>query len=226
MAKTEKKQEVLPLADCFLQQSKRVPKTAVLPKRKAEQGAKLAVLFPGTGYSCERPLLYFARRVAEQNGCDVLPLSYTVSLGRDVKNLGKNVEQCLPQALAYTERVLGELLCRQTYSELFFFSKSFGTVVAGKLEQQLGRRVHQFFLTPLEPTILYLKAHPCYVSCGTADPWVPDAVRREFASATGVRLGLFPGANHSLEIPGDAAASIRNLQLVAASYEEFLREKP
>lgn len=189
-------------------------------------GEKLAVLFPGTGYTCDRPLLYYARRMAEQNGCDVLPLSYSVSLKRGESDLNKAVRQTLTQVLPMVQDTLGEVLCRHAYRELFFFSKSFGTVAAGAVERALRLRVHQFFLTPLEASLPYLAAHPCYASCGTADPWVPDSVRRQFLGISGVRFGLFPGANHSLEIPGDAEASVRNLQMIAASYADFLREMP
>lgn len=38
---------------------------------------KLAVLFPGIGYHCDKPILYFARELAKQVGYDeVINLSY------------------------------------------------------------------------------------------------------------------------------------------------------
>lgn len=221
----DKKQEALPTAVRFQQEGHQSVQN-ILNTDPEKDRSKLAVLFPGTGYSCDRPLLHFARRMAEQNGCDVLPANYTVSLGHDLNHLEENVRRCLPLALQAVEAALGEVLCRHSYRDIFFFSKSFGTIVAGELERQLQRRVHQFFLTPLEPTFPYLKAHPCYVSCGTADPWVPDTVRRQFVALPGIRLGLFPSANHSLEIPDDAEASVCNLQMVVSSYADFLREKP
>lgn len=36
----------------------------------------LVVLFPGSGYSCDKPLLYYARKATLSYGCDVLSLEY------------------------------------------------------------------------------------------------------------------------------------------------------
>ena len=38
---------------------------------------KLAVLFPGIGYTNDRPLLYYAKKLAQKHGCDILPVNYT-----------------------------------------------------------------------------------------------------------------------------------------------------
>ena len=38
---------------------------------------KLAVLFPGIGYHCDKPLLYYAAKLAKAAKYEVLPVSYT-----------------------------------------------------------------------------------------------------------------------------------------------------
>ncbi|MFR6590493.1 MAG: hypothetical protein ACLURV_10655 [Gallintestinimicrobium sp.] len=37
---------------------------------------KLLVLFPGVGYSTARPLLYYAKRIGQEKGYEVLELEY------------------------------------------------------------------------------------------------------------------------------------------------------
>ncbi|HCA71016.1 MAG TPA: hypothetical protein DHW78_06535 [Ruminococcaceae bacterium] len=206
---------------------KRKPATSQIPETStAQQKQKLAVLFPGTGYGCDRPLLYYARRAAEQEGCDVLPLTYTVSLERNPAKMTENVQQALPSVLHTVLAAVGTALCRGRYTQIFFFSKSFGTIVAGELAQKLPKQdIRQFFLTPLEPTLPYMQKHSCFAASGTADPWVPQQVREKILSLPGVRMSLFPGANHSLEVPGNVAASVRNLQMLIDSYVAFLCEK-
>ena len=38
---------------------------------------KLAVLFPGIGYHCDKPLLYYAAKLAKTEKYEVLPVPYT-----------------------------------------------------------------------------------------------------------------------------------------------------
>ena len=38
---------------------------------------KLLVLFPGIGYSTARPLLYYAKRMGQEKGYEVLELEYS-----------------------------------------------------------------------------------------------------------------------------------------------------
>ncbi|ARP50586.1 MULTISPECIES: hypothetical protein [Caproicibacterium] len=198
--------------------------SVLLPRQQPERMEKqLAVFFPGTGYSCDQPLLYYARRAAEQAGCDVLPLTYQVVLDRNCRNMTQEIQHCLSQALHAAGEALRAVFRRQPYRELFFFSKSFGTVVAGGLERRLtGKKVHQFFLTPLEATLPYMQAHPCFAASGTADSWVTTEIQQKMQHTASVQMYLFPGANHSLEIPGNVAASVQNMQLLLEAYTAFL----
>lgn len=199
---------------------------AAFPQReeRATSPRRLAVLFPGFGYSCDKPLLHYARRAAEQAGCGVLPVLYPDALPVwDKQALARSVADCLPPALAAARGAV--LAAREKYhgTELLFFSKSFGTVVAGALSAQLQYRgVRNFYLTPLLQTLPYMEAAPCAAAAGTADPYLPDGARRKMAALPTVELHLCPGANHSLEVPGDAAASVQVLRSLVESYLYFL----
>lgn len=185
---------------------------------------KLAVLFPGFGYSCDKPLLHYARRAAEQFGYDVLPIFYPADLPTwDKAALAHSVAACLPSALSAARDAVHMARERRHYTELVFFSKSFGTVVAGALSAELQwRAVRNFYLTPLNQTMPYMEAAPCEAATGTMDPHLSADVRHQMALLHGVTLHICPGANHSLEVPGDAAASVRVLESMVESYLRFL----
>ena len=38
---------------------------------------KLAVIFPGIGYHCDKPLLYHAKKIAAAKGYEILEVPYT-----------------------------------------------------------------------------------------------------------------------------------------------------
>ena len=44
--------------------------------RQSEKSESLVVIFPGGNYSCDKPLLYYARKAAIIAGHDVLCISY------------------------------------------------------------------------------------------------------------------------------------------------------
>ena len=50
-------------------------------EQEAKTGRKLVVYFPGIGYHCDKPLLYYSRRLAAEAGYEELQLSYTFSGG-------------------------------------------------------------------------------------------------------------------------------------------------
>ena len=39
-------------------------------------GKRIAIIFPGIGYSSERPLLYYSRKVLQKNGYEVINVNY------------------------------------------------------------------------------------------------------------------------------------------------------
>ena len=58
------------------------------------ENKKIAVLFPGVGYHCDKPLLYYSRKLAIQKGYEVKSINYDLSiLYKDVKN-NKLVVSC------------------------------------------------------------------------------------------------------------------------------------
>ena len=63
---------------------------------------KIAVLFPGIGYHCDKPLLYFCGRLAEQYDYKVVRLSFTC--------LSRVVEEAFQEAGIQAETGTGNIL--------------------------------------------------------------------------------------------------------------------
>lgn len=184
---------------------------------------KLAVFFPGFGYGCDRPLLHYARKMASDSGCDILTIEYG-NLETDKGNLSHSVGSCLNPAFRKAKSQLEHALT-YGYDELYFVSKSFGTVVAGMLANEVkGGPIHQFYLTPLAETITYIKQFPGRVESGTRDPYVSADIRAEIAKIPGVELVVRERANHSLEISGDVLYSVDLLKQITERYVDFFYE--
>lgn len=66
-----------------------------------EQNMKAAVFFPGIGYHCDKPLLYYSRKLAQECGYEeTIALSYTYDGG----NIRGNEEKCSRHSKAFMNR--------------------------------------------------------------------------------------------------------------------------
>ena len=162
---------------------------------------KLAVIFPGVGYTCTKPLLYYTASMAAERGYEIIRLDY----GQDIHT--------------FHGRTPAEL------DDIIFISKSIGTTIACQLETalQLKGKVHQFLMTPIPSTLRYLSDINGLFFAGTADPYMPEskirAAARNFPDKTG---GIFEGCNHSLEQKGDTLGALKNVRLIVECLDKML----
>lgn len=131
-----------------------------------KENEKLLVLFPGVGYSTARPLLYYAKRMGQEKGYEVLELEYRRMPEHPFDNLKETAKTVCACAEAWAEHVDWE-----KYDKIAFVSKSVGTVAAGFLTRRLAEtggcvQIVNLFLTPIEPTLKYL------TEAKTAQKWV------------------------------------------------------
>ncbi len=177
--------------------------------------SKIAVYFPGVGYHCDKPLLYYSRDIACEAGYDkYVNVDYKYSCGKIRGDEAKIYE---------TYRVLYDMAVDilkdidwDEYDDILFVSKSIGTVIAvtyaGKM---IKRGVRHILYTPLKYT--FYAAGGCDLRSGEAisssfsdpldavafigknDPWsnVPEVVN--MAGEAGVAIYTYEDANHSLE---------------------------
>ena len=66
---------------------------------------KIAVLFPGIGYTCDKPLLYYSGKLAARNGYEIVPVPYG-NFPSGVKGNREKMEQAFYSALEQAEEIL------------------------------------------------------------------------------------------------------------------------
>ena len=178
---------------------------------------QIAVFFPGIGYHCDRPLLYFSREIAREAGFrEVVNLNYTCQM----ENLRGNPERMRAAGLALyaqAEEALRDIRW-EDYDDILFVSKSVGTAIAAAYAERHGVLCRNVFYTPVELTF---GEHPRngIAFTGTADPWVETGVVAEGCERAGIPLTIVEGANHSLE----TERPIENLDILKAVMEETRR---
>lgn len=157
---------------------------------------KIAVLFPGIGYTCDKPLLYYSEKLCRRAGYTVRRVSY-VGFRSGIKGDPGKMRQAFSEAFTQTEALLSDIRW-EAYEEILFIGKSIGTVVSTRYARARGLAARHILLTPLaetfeQPTGETIAFH------GTADPWARTEEITELCRRRGVHLVLSRGANHSLE---------------------------
>ena len=138
---------------------------------------KLAVFFPGIGYHCDKPLLYYSRKLVQEYGYEkIVTLNYTY----DGKNLRGNEEKM-----------------RQAFDSLYIQAENSLKEIAFDAEAQRIPCRHILY-TPLKET--YAFGHEAAVAfIGNSDPWSDVKKVADLSEKQNVKIHIYEGANHSLE---------------------------
>lgn len=184
----------------------------------------IAILFPGVGYTCEKPLLYYARELAEEHGYETMALDYGKEIhsfrGRTGEELAGVIELALERSLPKLREV-----CWEAYENVLFVSKSIGTAVACRAEGQLSCHPRHFLMTPIEDTLPWLPKINGRFVAGSADPYLDKELLQKAAEEYPDKVGIiFEGCNHSLEKKKDARGNIENVIRVLSCLETMLTE--
>jgi hypothetical protein len=182
--------------------------------------SKLALLFPGMGYTCDRPLLYYTTEVLLARDFDVLQLwsNYQAPEFDQLSQSERTVQLITDgQALLSAGRQQG------TYTQLLLCGKSLGTLTMAFLlnQDQELRSAATIWFTPLVhlPPVaqaIQVQEAPCFVAGSQADATFPVESTEQIRSNPNARFFITQAADHSLEIPGDARQSIEILGQIMA----------
>ncbi len=186
-----------------------------------ENTKKLAVILPGIGYTCDRPLLYYGGKLAQGLGWEVVRVPYG-GFPEKVRGDAEKMRQSAEMALAQTEEMLRDVDWKR-YGQILFISKSVGTVVAAAYAHAHRLSCHHLLFTPVEATFA-VPVGNAIAFHGTADPWVATETLTRLCREADIPLYITENANHSLET-GDVPLDIRNLQAVMARAEAFMRRE-
>ena len=193
--------------------------------------SKIAVLFPGIGYTCDKPLLYYSAKLAAEKGFEVVRVPYG-NFPSNVKGNAEKMYQSFVSAREQSEDILKDVDW-SSYDEIVFFSKSVGTVVALSYASEHGIDARQVLYTPLKETFKFPVAAAGAADAsdagksraiafhGTGDPWAVTEEIVRICEEKGVPLYLTKDANHSLEC-GKAIKDIKTIRKVMRTVKEFL----
>lgn len=179
---------------------------------------KLAVVFPGIGYTADKPLLYYTSRLARKHGYQIQTVSYG-SLPENVKGDPKKMKQAFDLALEQAEQALSQIDWN-SYGSILFISKSIGTAISSAYASRHDLAVKNILFTPLAETFSFPLAGSIAFH-GTADPWAETNSIRELAAQKDVPLFLTQNANHSLET-GDVLTDIFILKTTMERVQRFI----
>ena len=168
---------------------------------------KLAVVFPGIGYTADKPLLYYTSRLASKQGYQIRTVSYD-NLPENVKGDPKKMKQAFGS------------IDWNSYGSILFISKSIGTVISSAYASRHDLTVKSILFTPLAETFSFPLAGSIAFH-GTADPWAETDSIRELAAQKDVPLFLTQNANHSLET-GDVLKDIFILKTTMERVQRFI----
>ena len=177
-----------------------------------EGGDRVAVVFPGAGYTPQAPLLWFARACLLARGLAVLDVWWDYSVVSDNDPFELWVAE---DARAAVDHV-GE--------PAVLVGKSLGTLAIASL----GLDIPAVWLTPtlVRPVVreaLAAVRSPALVIVGTADPLAPRELWPDWPE--GVELVEVEGGDHGLEV-ADPLASLDALRLVVARMAAFVGGSP
>ena len=183
---------------------------------------KIACLFPGIGYTCDKPLLYYSWKLLKALGWEIVPVRYS-GFPSGAKGDPEKMRECARMALEQAEENLRGIAWDK-YGEILFVGKSVGTVACAAYAKRHGLPCRQILFTPVEETFRYA-GRDAIVFHGTADPWADTETIEECCNRMDLPLYEAEGANHSLET-GDVDADIEELRTVMKVVRGFLEEAP
>lgn len=183
--------------------------------------SKLAVFFPGIGYTTDRPLLYFARCLTDKLGYnEKRKLSYQRKGKEDIRNNPDAMKKTILELYEQAENELSDIDW-SLYDDVLVISKSIGTAVACMYAQNnmLNNTKHVMY-TPLAATFEN-KPSNAIAFIGTNDPWSDIKDIKSLAKDSGIRLEIYEGCNHSMETD-DVFENIDILKDIIQKTEGFL----
>ncbi|MBR1629275.1 MAG: alpha/beta hydrolase [Lachnospiraceae bacterium] len=184
--------------------------------------SRIAVLFPGIGYTKNHPLLYHSGKLAQQYGYKVKALEFS-GFPHKLKGNREALMTSFQIAVGQAEDQL-KFIDFPAYNEIVFISKSIGTVAAAIYSTKHQVPARQLYFTPLEQTFSLIEDHNGLIFHGTADSWVNTDVVLESCERKRLRLKTILGANHSLESE-DVFSNLQDLQLIIEDVGRFLRKE-
>ncbi len=182
---------------------------------------KIAVYFPGIGYHCDKPLLYYSRKIACGLGYgNYRNVAYAYKAG-NIRGNEEKMKEAYEALFLQAEAELADLVWPD-YDDVLFISKSIGTIIAASYAEKYGlNRTRHVLYTPLSQTYLFAPNHAIGF-IGTADPWSNTDEIIQLSKAKHIPLAVYEGCNHSLEC-NDTLKDLENLKDIMGKTIDFCK---
>jgi alpha/beta superfamily hydrolase len=185
---------------------------------------KAALVLPGSGYTCHKPILYYLSRVLVEDGFDVLNLQY------DYRELNESDFEHI--GLQDVLVALEVLKSQGNYTELVIAGKSLGTMVMALLMKHAHWPMKEVtkklvWLTPIWgderwfSQMLSVDIQSLHV-IGKGDPQFSSEHQNKLQKNKKTQFHVVSGADHSMEI-GNLAEDLKILHDLIEAARAFCR---
>lgn len=183
---------------------------------------KIAVYFPGVGYHCDKPLLYYSREAACEAGyTNYRKVNYTYKAG-NIRGDEKKMKETYETLFLEAEAELADIVWSE-YDDILFVSKSIGTVIATSYAAKYGlKHARHILYTPVAQTYLCAPDHAIGF-IGTADPWSDKDEIIRLSDENHIPLTVYDGCDHSLECD-DTLSNLETLKDIMRRTMDFCRQ--
>lgn len=185
----------------------------------SQKSDTLVVIMPGIGYTLDRPLMDYSKKLALELGYDVLPIEY----GFQIVRKGLNVEEEIQYVINESMEVFRAAL-NKDYKQIVFISKSIGTIIHTSLCNEANNyEVKNIYLTPINETMKVGIKENSLVISGTNDPLISKEAIEEIRKIRGLNLIEVKDGDHSLNVKDNVLSSIEILYKVIEAEKEYLK---
>ncbi len=203
-------------------------KKNITVQQSLKGNSKIAIFYPGLGYSLSAPCFFYLLELFRSNGYDTYGIDYRYNENIEFMNATEELQDTW---FDYDSRVIGENLKNETshYAETVYIGKSLGTTMLMKqLNANLisadsliiwltpGVYVHDIFSTIIE------SVNRSMVVCGTADKYYKVEEINRIKGRKNVNLKEIQKAGHAFEVINDIEKSILNIVEVVEAVREFI----
>lgn len=183
----------------------------------------LALFFPGAGYTCDMPALYYPRKVLLSKGYDALTLEY--SFQKEGKMFSR---ESMKSVLIDGENAVKSVLNEKPYEKFVLVGKSLGTRILSHLlvsYPQLNNS-KAIYLTPVFSEdfnrITGKIEQDTLMVIGTEDQFYVPELIDDLKNEKDFKLVVLDKADHGLEVQGDCLKSIEYQKTICKAIDEFI----
>ncbi|GAA0316028.1 hypothetical protein GCM10008967_03240 [Bacillus carboniphilus] len=194
--------------------------------KQEEPVKKVAVFFPGVGYTTKFPLFYYSTALFREKGYDVLHVNYDFRSKEYETLTNEEYANCIKED---TKKAVDVSLSNHSYEEFVVLGKSIGTMA---MSYEMDTRewfsdAKAIWLTPLiHNNFVFEKMSTCTQNSlsviGSADFAYKEDRWNEIGQLSNYQTLLLEGADHSLEIKSDLEQSLDLMKQTIQAIEKFI----